>query len=234
MKKWSLFGAIVAGLGFAASIAESSEGGGGGVPNPAEGWDTLWLHLMIDLWVIGIIFAGICIIFMFKYVRRSDDQEGDAPKLSIGNSIAWALVPSLLFLADDFYLAAQGWKLWIDQRTVPENAMEIKLTAHMYDWSFEYENGAASETDVVVPQGRPVVFRMTSEDTIHSFWIPDMRIKEDVMPGRVTFIWINPVKEGEHILTCTEYCGVGHSDMFGKLKIVSPEKFEEWSSENKA
>ncbi len=235
MKLWSILGAAMAAIALEASVAGASEGGGGSIPNPAAEWNTLWYHLMVDIIAIGIVFGAVTAIFMFKYVRQSPDQEGDAPSLTIGQSLAWCLVPTFLFLADDFYLAANGWKLWIDQRTVPENALEIKLTGAMYEWSLEYENGAVSSgDDLVIPQGRPVVFRMTSDDTVHSFFIPDFRIKEDVMPGRVTYLWINPVNKGEHVLTCAEYCGVGHSNMYGKVKIVSPEEFETWSSANQA
>jgi len=222
----------------AASPAFASSAQEGGLADPASGWDTLWYHLLLDIGSIGIFFGIAAIYLLFKYRRQRPDQEGDGPSLSFGQSMAWALIPMFLFLADDFYLAANGWKLWNDQRRVPENAMEVKVTAMMYGWMFDYGDGVESDNDdgLVVPAGRPVVLRMKSEDVIHSFFIPDFRIKEDVMPGRITYLWFNPTesRKGEHVFTCAEYCGFGHSNMFGKVKVVSPEEFEAWAAERKA
>lgn len=212
--------------------------GGGGIADPAEGWDHLWYHLLLDIGSIGVVFALITGIFLVRYTRKSEDEEGQGPKLSFGQSMGWAMIPMFLFMADDFYLAANGWKLWNDQRHVPENAMEVKVEAMMYGWYFTYPNGVESDNTgdgLVVPENRPVVLRMKSTDVIHSFFIPRFRIKEDVMPGRVTYLWINPAgKRGEHVFTCTEFCGVGHSNMFGKVKVVSPREFEDWLAERQA
>ncbi|MGK7346176.1 MAG: cytochrome c oxidase subunit II [Candidatus Nitrospinota bacterium M3_3B_026] len=222
-----------------AAPAFASSAGAGEIPDPAEGWDHLWYHLLLDIGAIGVVFGLITVVFLVRYTRKREDQEGDAPKLSFGQSMGWAMIPMFLFLADDFYLAANGWKLWNDQRRVPENAMEVEVEAMMYGWYFTYDNGVESDNfgdGLVVPEGKPVVLRMKSTDVIHSFFIPDFRIKEDVMPGRVTYLWINPTasKRGEHVFTCTEYCGFGHSNMFGKVKVVSPREFEEWMAERQA
>lgn len=220
----------------APAFASTQEGGAG--KDPAEGWNTLWHHLLVDIWSIGIFFGGLTLYMIIRYSRKREDKEGEGPRLSFGQSIAWALIPMFLFMADDFYLAANGWKLWNDQRRVPEGAMEIKATAMMYGWNFEYDNGAVSDNfdGLVVPAGKPVVLRMKSDDVVHSFFIPNFRIKEDVMPGRVTYLWINPTQDkmGEHVFTCAEYCGFGHSNMYGKVKVVSQEEFESWSMEHQA
>ena len=78
-----------------------------------------------------------------------------------------------------------------------------------------------------------MVLRMKSDDVVHSFFIPRYRIKEDLMPGRVTYLWFYPKDKGEHVFTCTEFCGTNHSEMWGKVKVVSQEEFDEWSEKNK-
>ena len=202
------------------------------ITDPARNWDELWSHALIDIVVIGVFFSIGSFYLIFKYRRKSDDQEGAMPKISRRTALAWAIVPTFLFLADDFYLAANGWKLWNDQRRAPEGALEVQLTGQMYSWDFDYGNGVHNDVDdngrpvFIVPQGRPVVLRMRSEDVIHSFFMPDFRIKEDLMPGRVTYLWFYPREAGEHVLTCTEYCGMGHSTMWGKVKVVPPAQFE--------
>ncbi len=230
MKKWTYFAfACLAAASVWALPAEGAE-----FANPAEGWNVLWRHLLWDIGIIGVIFGAVTAYFLVVYRRKGENERGKAAPLPLAKSLAWAIIPSFIFLADDFYLAAGGFSLWLDQRTVPENALEVKVTGQMWSWDFEYENGAESDNDegLVVPVGRPVVLRMASEDTIHSFFIPDFRIKEDLMPGRVTYLWFNPSKVGEYVFTCAEFCGTDHSNMYGKIKVVSQSEFEEWSRQH--
>lgn len=234
----TIFYAILAGLAVVPAIAGASGGeapakaSGPVINDPAHGWNVLWDHVLIDLTAIAVVFSVVAFYFLFTYTRKSENQEGSMPKMSRGTSLAWAIIPTFIFLADDFFLASNGWKLWNDQRRVPEGALEVKLTGQMYNWDFDYGNGVKNDIDeegrpiFIVPQGRPVVLRMISEDVIHSFFMPDYRIKEDLMPGRVTYLWFYPKEVGEHVLTCTEYCGVGHSNMWGKVKVVPPAQFE--------
>jgi len=232
MKRWIFL--IFAGVFALSALTTSAEAAAPFQDHTVE-FAKVWRHLLWDIGIIGGIFGAISVIFLIKYKRKSSDQVGGGPRFSMARSLAWGLVPALIFMADDFYLAAQGWKLWIDQRSVPENAMEVQVTGQMWSWNFDYENGASSDNDegLVVPVGTPVVLRMKSEDVIHSFFIPDFRIKEDLMPGRVTYLWFNPAQIGEHVFTCTEFCGTDHSHMFGKVKIVSKQQFDQWSQEHK-
>lgn len=220
--------------GLAPTLLWNMPAEGAQLANPAEEWNTLWSHLLWDIGIIGVIFGVVTVYFLTVYKRKDENEGGRAVPLPFAKSLAWAIIPSFIFLADDFYLAAGGFHLWLNQRTVPENALEVKVTGQMWSWEFEYENGAESDNDegLVVPQGRPVVLRMVSDDTIHGFFIPDYRIKEDLMPGRVTYIWFNPIEKGEHVFTCTEFCGTEHSNMYGKVKVVSPDEFEQWSQQH--
>lgn len=210
-----------------------AEGGEVGIANPTDGWNHLWNELLIDITVIGVVF-GVAAIYMFIAYRAKDpNAHGRAPKLTRAQALSWAMIPAFIFMADDFFLSAKGWTLWNIQRRVPENAMEVKVTAMMYSWEYDYGNGVTTD-ELVVPVGQPVVLRMTSTDVIHSFFLPVYRVKEDVMPGRVTFIWFYPAEAKETLVTCTEFCGVGHTIMQGKVRAVPREEFDTWLAGQKA
>ncbi|MDH5710923.1 MAG: cytochrome c oxidase subunit II [Gammaproteobacteria bacterium] len=198
------------------------------IVDPAAGFDKLWHEVMIDITIIGVIFGLIMIYFMFKYRRRNENDEGSQQQMSHLSSVGWAVIPVFMFLADDLYMAANGWQLYNDYRNVPEDAFEVKLEAAMWTWDYTYPNGAKTYNDLRVPAGRPIVLRMTSRDTLHSHYIPDFRIKEDSMPGRVTYIWFYPKEPGEHVVTCAEYCGMLHSKMYGKVTVMAEDDFNAW------
>ncbi len=208
---------ILAVLAFTALPAFAS-GEGVKVADPAHGWDELWEHVLVELFVLG----GV-----FKYRADSITEVGKGPALSRAQLFGWALIPAFVFMADDFYLAAKGWTLWNTYRTVPPEALEVKVTGQMWSWSFEYGNGASSDI-LNVPAGRPVVLRMTSNDVIHSFFLPQYRVKEDVMPGRVTYLWFYPKEAGKTFVTCTEFCGAQHAEMNTDVVALPPDEFNNW------
>ena len=201
--------------------------GPGPIADPAVGWDRLWEEMLIDITVIGLAFAAVAAWFMWRY-RRRDRAEGDPPRLSATAAVGWAVIPAFVFMADDFYLAAKGWELWKVYRTVPEGALEVRLDSAMWSWNYTYPNGAVTVNELRVPAGRPVLLRMTSRDVVHSHFIPDFRVKEDSMPGRITYLWFYPKEPGEHVVTCAEYCGLLHSRMAGKVIVMAPDAFDAW------
>ena len=207
------------------SAAQASET----IHDPARGWDHLWNEVLLDITVIGIIFAIIAAYFVIRYRRTSSGQEGTAPKLSAAAAVAWVVIPGFVFLADDLYVAAQGWSLWNTYRDVPADRLEVTLESGMYSWDYTYANGVHTQNELIVPAGKPVMLKMHSRDTIHSHYLPDFRVKEDSMPGRVTYLWFLPTEAGkEHLVTCTEYCGVMHSYMAGKVIVKTEAEFKAW------
>jgi cytochrome c oxidase subunit 2 len=198
------------------------------INNPAPGWDHLWHEVIIDITVIGVLFALLTAYFIYKYRRRDPDQQGAQPKLSTAQAVGWAIIPAFIFMADDFFLAANGWQLWNHYRQVPGDRLEIQLESGMYSWDYTYPNGVQTQNELLVPAGKPILLRMTSRDTLHSHYIPDFRVKEDSMPGRVTYLWFYPKEPGTHVVTCTEYCGIGHSYMVGQVKVMAADEFNEW------
>lgn len=199
-----------------------------GISNPADGYNHLFAHVVADITVIGVIFGLGAAWLLWTYRAKSPDDVGSGPSLTIAQSIALALVPAVVFMADDFFLAANGWVLFKNQRTVPLNALEIQLTANQFYWDFDYGNGVTTSNEIKVPVGRPVVLRMTSNDVIHSFFIPDFRIKEEVVPGRKTYEWFIADKPGRTLATCAEFCGIGHPQMPAFIEAVPQAEFDAW------
>ncbi|OFX13160.1 MAG: hypothetical protein A2516_03140 [Alphaproteobacteria bacterium RIFOXYD12_FULL_60_8] len=207
--------------------------------NPTEGWNILWHELVIDLVIIGTLFGGIALIWLFVYKAKNPNDHGQGPTLSTSSAIGWALIPAAVFMADDFFLAAKGWALWNTQRTVPEGAMEVKVRAERWAWEFDYGNGVVSDT-LTVPVGQPVVLRMTAKDdpagrdVLHSFGMPHFRMTEDVMPGRTTYIWFKATEAVDTVVTCREYCGDGHSSMYSTVSAKAEADFNQWMADELA
>jgi cytochrome c oxidase subunit 2 len=221
---------------WAASAAEYA-GGSSPAPisNPAAGWNHLWNEVIIDITVIGVIFALVMAYFLIRYRRRPGDPEvGNAPRLSPAAAVAWVVIPVFVFLSDDLFIAANGWTLWNNYRDVPADRIEVQLESGMYSWDYTYSNGVRTQNELRVPAGKAVMLRMTSRDTLHSHWIPDYRVKEDSMPGRVTYLWFYPDKPGEHVVTCGAYCGVMHSYMAGRLIVMPEDEFNTWLAQEAA
>jgi cytochrome c oxidase subunit 2 len=225
-------GALLLALSWRAAAADyPAAGAAGAVKDPAAAWDHLWHEVLVDITVIGVIFALVMAWFLIRYRRKAGDPEtGSAPKLSPAAAVAWVVIPVFVFLSDDLYIAANGWSLWNTFRDVPAERMEVQLESGMYSWDYTYPNGVRVQNELRVPAGKAVMLRMTSRDTLHSHWIPDFRVKEDSMPGRITYLWFYPDKPGEHIVTCGAYCGVMHSYMVGKVVVKTPEEFDAWLS----
>jgi len=206
--------------------------------NPAAEWEHLWDEVMLDITVIGIVMTIAAVVMLYKYRATSPDQVGTAKKLTTVQSISFALIPASLFMADDFYLAANGWTVWNAYRRVPENAMEVKVTAYQWYFEFEFPDGTIADgavdddgvpKPILLPSSQPVVFRMSSEDVLHSFGLPYYRVKEDIMPGRITYVWVNTEEEqSKAILQCAEFCGENHSNMSNPIHVVPEAEFDAW------
>ena len=176
--------------------------------------------------VSGILLVGVVtamLWFMYRY-RRQDPAERPSPvKESKLLEISWIVIPTILVLL----VFNWGFKSFVAQKTIPDNAYEIQVQARSWGWSFEYPNGVTTDT-LYVPADEPVKTTMSSQDVIHSFYVPAFRVKQDVLPNRYTSVWFEATKEGTYDLFCTEYCGRNHSEMDAEVKVVSRARFDEW------
>lgn len=199
------------------------------IKDPAAGWDHLWREVIIDITIIGVLFALITAWLLWRYRRRPGNETGHAPRLSPAAAVAWVVIPTFVFLSDDLFIAANGWQLWNTYRQVPADRLEIQLETGMYSFDYTYPNGLRTQNELKVPAGKPVLLRMTSRDTLHNHFIPDFRVKEDSMPGRITYLWFLPKEAGrEHVVTCAAYCGVMHSYMASKIVVLAPGDYQAW------
>ncbi|HEY3251774.1 MAG TPA: cytochrome c oxidase subunit II [Ignavibacteria bacterium] len=184
-------------------------------------------NIFIFIVAISVFFLLLITAAMIYFVVRYRAKKNPNPSNITGNTtleILWTVIPLILVLMMFFY----GWDGFKQMRNVPADAMVIKVTARMWFWSFEYENGRKSDTILVLPANRNVKFDLNSVDVNHSFYLPAYRMKEDVIPGRTNYLWINTALEGVYDIMCAEYCGMNHSYMLGKLHVVPDKEFQEW------
>lgn len=186
--------------------------------------DSLYMFLF---WLSAFLFVGIASAlgwFVWKYRRRG--AASPTPAMTHNNKLeaVWTIGPLLILICIFFW----GFHGYIEASVPPGDAMEIQVTAKKWLWQFEYPSGVRTINEVHIPVGKPVKFIMTSEDVIHSFFVPTARIKQDVLPNRYTELWFTPTEPGMHRLFCAEYCGKGHSDMLAKVWVDDEAKYKDW------
>jgi cytochrome c oxidase subunit II len=201
--------------------------------SPTHLWNEIWGEVLYDLLLIGVPFALAAIYMMIRYRAKSPDQVGEAVNLSPAAVWGWILIPCALFLADDLLLFGKGWTLWNVQRIVPANAVEVKVSASQWFFEFDYGKGV-TDSELVVEVGKPVVLRMTATDVIHSFGMTEYRLKEDLIPGRITYLWFYPDKPLVTEVDCMEFCGTGHSQMATKVKALPTAEYQAWLGKHKS
>ena len=196
-----------------------------GWTNLSSSVDSIFLLIVGISLVLLIGVTGTMVYFAVHY-RRSKHTRAENIEGNLALEIVWTVLPTLLVLAI-FWV---GWKGFVYMRTVPQDAMLVKVTARMWSWHFTYEKGATSEV-LKVPVNRPVKLAITSADVLHSLSIPAFRVKEDAVPGRENYLWFQPDITGSYDLFCTEYCGMGHSAMVAKVEVMPEQDFNAWYRE---
>ena len=181
-------------------------------------------------WASAILFAGVlaAIVYLaFRYRRRHPGEVPTPVEPSKLIEITWIVLPTVLVLI----VFNWGFKLFIRQGVSPPDAYEIQVRAAQWKWDFEYPNGTVVTDEVHVPVDRPVRFVMSSVDVLHSLFVPEFRVKHDVLPDRYTSVWFEATRTDTFTVFCTEYCGLDHSGMLATLVVDSQGDFEAWLSE---
>jgi cytochrome c oxidase subunit 2 len=176
---------------------------------------------------VGIV--GAMLYFAVIY-RRKGEVDHETPAIE-GNStleVIWTVFPTIVCI----WVAYLGYESYEVMREVPPGAMEINVTGRKWAWDFQYKNGKKTTGELVVPVGQPVKLVMTSKDVLHSFFVPVMRTKADVIPGRYTYQWFRPIKTGDFQVFCTEYCGDEHSNMLSRLRVLPQAEFDRWLADD--
>lgn len=193
-----------------------------GASNFVSGTDDAFV-VIIGISVIFLV--GITAAMLWFTYRYSKKRNPVATQIHGSNTleIIWTVIPTILVLGMFYY----GWAGYQPMIKAPDDAMNIKATARMWSWLFEYENGIKTDT-LYIPKDKAVTLDMVSPDVIHSLYIPAFRVKEDIVPGKENKMWFIGTKEGSYELFCTEYCGLSHSYMFTEVKVMPVDEFNAW------
>lgn len=186
--------------------------------------DSLFYFILYTSTALTLFVAAAIVYFAFKYRRRSHADRLTPVKESKLLELSWIVLPTILVLIVFFW----GFRTYVATSIPPPNAYEINVKGQKWFWTFEYPNGLITQDEIVVPAGQPIKLVMTSQDVLHSFWVPEFRIKHDVIPNRYSYVWFNAPAEGVYQVLCTEYCGTQHSNMGAKIRVVGRGEFAEF------
>jgi cytochrome c oxidase subunit 2 len=187
--------------------------------------DALYIFLLIvTALMTSLIFTAV-VYFAARY-RRQDGVLAEQIEGSTPLELTWSVIPLFVFLA----IFGWGAVVYFKGRTPPRDSTEVYVVAKQWMWKLEHAEGQREINELHVPVGRDVKLIMTSQDVIHSFYVPAFRIKQDVLPGRYTVEWFRATKPGTYHLFCAEYCGTTHSGMIGSIVVMEPAQYEAWMS----
>jgi len=185
--------------------------------------DWLFYFILAVAAFFFFLIVTLMTIFAIRYRRRRDVRPGTAPRSHLGLELVWTVIP-IVIVAVIFSIGFAGF---MRMTGVPEDALEILVTGQKWVWLFTYPNGHVDE-ELHVPVDEPVRLVMTSQDVIHSLYVPAFRLKRDVIPGRYTESWFRATEPGTYPVYCAEYCGTGHSDMSTGVVVHPPGEYEQW------
>jgi cytochrome c oxidase subunit 2 len=199
-----------------------------GASNLAEGVDKTFVFIfsIAFFFIVGIT------AFMIYTVMHFSRKKGIPARQFTGSiklEIIWTVIPVILVMMMFYY----GWVGFSPMRKVPADAMKVTAIGRMWQWEFDYGNGIKSK-DLVLPVNKPVRVALKSLDVNHSLFIPAFRVKEDVIPGYDNYLWFIPTFVGEYEVLCTEYCGLLHSSMLSKAKILEQADYDKWFNDFKS
>ena len=188
--------------------------------------DANYLYIL----AVSVFFAvGISLAILYFALRYKRKSEADVPKPihgSIALELTWTIIPFLLAMT----MFVGGAVVFFRNYQAPANSMEMFVVGKQWMWKIQHPNGVREINELHVPLNRPVKLTMTTEDVIHSFYIPAFRIKKDVVPGQYSTMWFEANKVGKYHLFCAEYCGTQHSGMIGSVYVMEEADYEAWLS----
>jgi cytochrome c oxidase subunit II len=195
------------------------------------------IDLLLDVMIVLSSFVFSIVVVMLTYsiykwrARPGDESDGAPIHGNTRLEIAWTVIPTVIVL----FGAAFSWITLSNIEARDSDRMVINVTSQQYEWTFQYpEQGAFESHELHVPVGTQIEFKLHARDVIHSFWVPEWRIKKDNVPGITTRAIITPDKEGTFSVICTELCGFGHSTMRAKVVAESMADFDAWTAEQSA
>jgi cytochrome c oxidase subunit 2 len=187
--------------------------------------DAVYLFLVVLCTAMAVVISLMITVFAIKY-RASKKRPAQQIHGNNVLEITWTVVPLCIFML----IFVWGASVYYEGSRPPKNSEEIWVVAKQWMWKVQHLDGQREINELHVPVGRDIQLNMISQDVIHSFFVPEFRIKADVLPQRYTHIWFHATKSGEYHLFCAEYCGTLHSGMIGRVVVMEPAQYQAWLS----
>jgi cytochrome c oxidase subunit 2 len=196
----------------------------------ADKIDTVYDVLLICSVPIFVLVMTVAIYSVVRFRAKPGDTGDGAP--IHGNTrleVIWVTIPFLMVTA----LAIYGWIVLDDLEAKQPDTLIVNVTGQQFTWSFDYPSEKVKSSTLVLPEDRPVEFRIHTKDVIHSFWVPEFRLKSDAVPGLTTKVRLTPDRIGRYQVVCAELCGIGHSTMRQNVRVVTRAGFDSWLQDQK-
>lgn len=188
--------------------------------------DALFLFLVAISVLVSLGVVTMVTFFILKYRRGKEADRTNPVETHHKLELTWTIIPLIIFLG----MFVWAGRLYFQMYDVPADAMEIYVIGKQWMWKFQHpDTGQLEVNDLHVPVNRPIKLTMTSEDVIHSLYVPAFRIKTDVVPGRYTTVWFEASETGNYHLFCAEYCGTSHSGMIGQVIVMPEDEYLAWA-----
>jgi cytochrome c oxidase subunit 2 len=188
--------------------------------------DNLYFFLVAVTAFFAILVVILVAVFAIKYRDDTGQKVGAPITGSVPLEIGWSLIPFIISMAIFVYATV----VYFNIVRPPAETLEVYSTGKRWMWRFQHIDGQSEINTLHVPKGRPVKITFTSEDVLHSLYMPAFRVKADAIPGRYSAIWFTATKAGEYHLFCAEYCGTKHSGMIGTVTVMEPAEYQAWLS----
>lgn len=187
--------------------------------------DRLFNFMMGVAVVIFLLVEGALVYAVIRFRRRAgDDAEGPAIHGNNTLEIIWTLIPAIIVVVISIY----SYRVLTQIEKPVESPLVVRVIGQQFIWTFEYPDSGVTSTSLHLPVDRPVQFQIESRDVIHSFWVPEFRLKRDATPGQIDELTITPTQLGRYPIRCAELCGPGHAAMVGEVVVETHEQFEAW------
>ena len=188
------------------------------------------IDLLTDVMIVLSAFVYSIVLVMLGYsiwryrAKPGDESDGEPIHGNTRLEVAWTLIPTVIVL----FGAGYSWFILDEIEAREADRLQVDVTAQQFAWRFEYPEQGVTATELHVPVDRQVELDLDAIDVIHSFWVPEWRVKKDAVPGQPTSVVATPDREGSYEVICTELCGVGHSTMRAPVVVESQEDFDQW------
>ncbi len=174
--------------------------------------------------ILFILLMGATIYLAIAYRQKSENQRTHPTKGSHSLELIWASIPTVMSVV----IFVMGLNAYIDSSVPPADSIDVRVIGQKWSWYYQYPDLGIESDTLIAPADTNVRLTMYSKDVLHSFFVPDFRIKHDVVPNRYTALWFNAPEPGKHVVYCTEFCGDGHSVMLSEVEVVPQERWDRW------